>query len=60
MCIRDRVEAAQTILEGTLLKFKGIFSKVNVSGSFTISKFGATNRTFNLIVDNFITPGTAS
>jgi len=54
------VEAAQTILEGTLLKFKGSFSKVNVSGSFTISKFGATNRTFNLIVDNFITPGTAS
>tara|TARA_R100001591_G_scaffold64007_1_gene73763 strand:- start:3182 stop:4375 length:1194 start_codon:yes stop_codon:yes gene_type:complete len=54
------VEAAQTILEGTLLTFKGIFSKVNVSGSFTVSKFGATNRTFNLIVDNFITPGTAS
>ena len=54
------VEKAQSLAVGTLLTFKGSNSKVDIIGKFTISKFGSTNRTINLLLDNFITPGAAS
>jgi hypothetical protein len=54
------VERAQTLTVGTLLTFKGCNSKVDVDYKFEISKFGNTNRTINLLLDNFIRAGAAS
>jgi hypothetical protein len=54
------VERAQTLEVGAQLTFKGIASKINVNYKLVISKLGTTNRTINLLLDNFITPGAAS
>ena len=52
------VEVNQTLSVGTELFFKGSSTKIDISGKFSISNFGSTNRTISLNLDNFITPGT--
>jgi hypothetical protein len=54
------VQAAQTLEVGAVLAFTGSSSKIDVNYKLIISKVGNTNRTINLLLDNFITPGAAS
>jgi len=54
------VGKAQTLALRTKLTFKGCNSKIDIFGKFKVSKFGNTDRTINLLLDNFITPGAAS
>lgn len=56
------VEASQTIPDGTLLTFKGSNSEIRITTKFIANSFGrpVADRTINLNLDNFITPGAAS
>jgi hypothetical protein len=45
---------------GTLVKFGGFFTKIDLTTKFFIQKAGTTDRTLTLLLDNFITPGEES
>jgi len=45
---------------GTLVRFGGFFTKIDLTTKFFIERAGTTNRTLTLLLDNFITPGEES
>lgn len=55
-----QVQAAQNLIAGTLLTFKGCSSKIDITASFIVKNIGSIDRTISLHIDNFITPGAAS
>ena len=54
------VQANQTLSEDTTLHFKGSARSIDVAGRLTIVQYPTSDRTINLLLDNFITPGAAS
>ena len=54
------VQSAQTLLEDTVLHFTGSARVVDIVGRLTIVQYPKLDRTINLLLDNFITPGAAS
>jgi len=54
------VSRAQSLLEGTVLKFQNVHQVINITGTIIISNYPSTNKTINFDLDPFITVGTAS
>ena len=52
------VELAQTLTDGTKLHFSGTTQTINTALSLEVLKYPESNTTINILLDNFITPGT--
>lgn len=51
------MNSSQTVKVGTVLTFKGSTETVTLRGGVAVNRFPRTNRTINIILDNFITVG---
>ena len=52
------VELAQTLIDGTKLKFKGTSRTIDTYLVLEVLKYPQSNTTVSILLDNFITPGT--
>ncbi len=52
------VETAQTLTDGTKLHFSGTTRAINTALRLNVLKYPESNTTINILLDNFITPGT--
>jgi Cu/Ag efflux protein CusF len=55
---RITVSAAQTLIDGTKLRFKGSTKKITTKMSLEVFQFPKANATIKILLDNFITIGT--